>query len=34
MNILNQTGDYDRVLNGFLESAEFRARFGPAEPHY
>jgi hypothetical protein len=34
MNILNQTADYDRVLNGFLESAEFRARFGPVDPHY
>jgi hypothetical protein len=34
MNILNQTADYDRVLNGFLESAEFRARFGAVDPHY
>ena len=34
LNTLNQTGDYDHVLNGFLESSEFRARFGPVDPRY
>jgi hypothetical protein len=34
MNILNQTADYNRVLDGFLESAEFRLRFGPVDPRY
>lgn len=34
MNILNQTADYDRVLDGFLESVEFRSRFGPLDPRY
>jgi Domain of unknown function (DUF4214) len=34
VNTLNQTGDYDHVLNGFLESTEFRARFGAVDPRY
>lgn len=34
VDTLNQTGDYDHVLNGFLESSEFRARFGPVDPRY
>lgn len=34
MNILNQTSDYNRVLDGFLESVEFRSRFGPVDPRY
>ena len=34
LNTLNQTGDYDHVVNGFLESSEFRARFGPVDPRY
>lgn len=34
VNTLNQTGDFDHVLNGFLESAEFRARFGAVDPRY
>ena len=34
VNTVNQTGDYDHVLNGFLESAEFRARFGAVDPRY
>lgn len=34
VNTLNQTGNYDHVVNGFLESTEFRTRFGLVDPRY
>jgi len=34
VNVLNQTGNYDHVLNGFLDSHEFRSRFGAPDPRY
>jgi hypothetical protein len=30
VNTLSSTGDYNAVVNGFITSAEFRQRFGPA----
>lgn len=29
VNYLNSTGDYDTIVGGFINSAEYRARFGP-----
>lgn len=28
-NYINQTGDYDTLVNGFIASTEYRSRFGP-----
>jgi len=29
LNQLNTTGDYREMVRGFIESQEYRARFGP-----